>query len=395
MVAIVSVFVVGCHKADKAEPTTEPAAAAEGPTTRATLSADAVRRYGVVVGHAERRTLVPTVTVPARVSFDLEHVSHVGVAVTGRVAELRVRLGDAVSAGDVLMTVDSPDVGEAEADYLQKRAAAAVAGPAVTRARASVERAERLMHDSQGVTLTEVQRRQGELATAEGAAHTADAALTAARGRLRMLGVGDDVVTAIDDKGTVDSRYTVRSPLAGHIVRQEVTRGELVRPDQPSLMTVADLSTLWVIADVPQVDVGGVGVGAKARVLSAGPAVVATVAYIAPQVEELTRTAQVRLAVTGPTPLRAGMFVRAEIETRGGGEPVVAVPDGAVLMIDGTTCVFVPIGDGAFEKRPVAVGPAVGGWVPIVSGLGDGDAVVVSGGFILKAELGKGSVEED
>jgi cobalt-zinc-cadmium efflux system membrane fusion protein len=191
-------------------------------------------------------------------------------------------------------------------------------------------------------------------------------------------------------------------------VQREVTLGELVSPDREYLMVLADATKLWVLADVPETRLTQVHVGAQAwiSVGSLGEPgarrIEGVVTYIPPFVDPTTRTAQVRIEVpvTGPT-LRPGMFAQAEIAAAdpdaATAPPVVAVPEGAIQTVDGGPAVFVPVeGEpGAFQKRAVAVGPAVAGLVPVHSGLAEGERYVSAGTFILKAELGKGAAAHE
>ena len=130
-----------------------------------------------------------------------------------------------------------------------------------------------------------------------------------------------------------------------------------------------------------------------------------TVAFIAPVVDPTTRTAQVRIevprAALGNGAMKPGMFAQVEIVAAepGGAEPVpqVAVPQEAVQTVEGGPAVFVPVAGepNTFQKRALSVGPAVGGLVPVLAGLVEGERFVEAGSFILKAELGKGSAAHE
>jgi multidrug efflux pump subunit AcrA (membrane-fusion protein) len=143
-----------------------------------------------------------------------------------------------------------------------------------------------------------------------------------------------------------------------------------------------------------------VSVGAPARIsvpALAGLALDVTVSAIAPLVESATRTAEVRMEVPNESGrLSPGMFVGVEIESsaRHAG---LALPDAAVMEVEGRTCVFVPLepGSSTFCLHAVTVGPPVREWIPVKSGLKEGDLVVVSGAFLLKAELGKSSATHE
>ena len=188
-------------------------------------------------------------------------------------------------------------------------------------------------------------------------------------------------------------------------MEREITLGELMSPDREAIMVLADTTTLWVLADVPEATLAQVAVGAKAWVTIGSvesKRFEGQVAFVSPLVDPTTRTAQVRIEVPAKElALKPGMFAQVEIVAADGdaGEPqaVVAVPDESVQTVEGGPAVFVPVpGEpNTYAKRAVTVGRSVGGLVPIHSGLVDGEPFVVAGSFILKAELGKGSAAHE
>lgn len=378
-----------------------------------TLTGEALERYGILIGTARKIELRPTFVAPARVGFNADAMAHVGSPLRGRAAEIRVGLGDTVNRGDTLLMVESPELGQTQAEYFQKRIAAQSASPATELARVAWERAKGLYEQSQGISLTEVQKREAEYKAAAAAQRGAEAAVIGAENQLHLLGMTQDAIEELARTGEISPRYSVTAPIDGRVVAREVTQGELVGPDRSAdpLMVLADTRTLWVLADVPEahlhelakgargwvtVRTGGAGGGAKRFE--------GRVSYVAPMVDAATRTAQVRIEVEAETlegALRPGMFAQVEIESTDPTlpEPVsaIAVPDEAVQTVEGGPAVFVPVeGEpGTFAKRAVTVGRAVGGLVPILSGLEEGDEYVASGTFILKAELGKGSAAHE
>lgn len=372
--------------------------AADAHADEVTLSPEAIGRYGVKVDTARSLTLRPTIITPARVAFNNEAMAHVGSPLRGRVVEIKVRLGQEVTKGDELCVIESPELGEAQVDLLQKRVGVDSAGPAVDLARASWDRAKALHEQTQGTSLAEVQRREAEYKAAVAAQRAAAAAATGSENRLHLLGMSQAAVESLIKTGEVTPRYTIHAAISGQVVQREITQGELVGPDREELMILADLSNVWVIAAVPEAHLFDVVLGARAqvRVGSSDAAPIAgRVSFISPVVDVTTRTAQVRIEVmTDGVPIRPGMFAEVEIEIGpGAGAPVVAVPDVAVQTVEGGPAVFVPVEGEAstFARRAVTIGKPVGGMVPILTGLAAGETVVVSGSFILKAELGKGS----
>lgn len=379
------------------------------------LTADAIGRYGVKDESAQLWVLKPTVVTPARVAFNTEAMAHVGSPLRGRAVEVKVRLGDTVKAGQELVIIESPELGEAQAEYLQKKTAVITAGPAAELSKIAWERAKGLYEQSQGISLTEVQRREAEHKAAIANVKAAEASAMASENRLHLLGMTQEQVATLGATSEIAPRYAIRAAIDGQVVQREITLGELVGPDRESLMVLSDTRSLWVLADVPEALLAGITIGAKAWITigsttdrgteAAAPKFEGTVAFIAPLVDPTTRTAQVRIdvpaALENGLSLRPGMFAQAEIvATLPGGEdpaPVVAVPDEAIQTVEGGPAVFVPVANepNTYAKRAVTIGKPIGGLVPVYAGLVEGERFVIAGTFILKAELGKGSAAHE
>lgn len=372
------------------------------------LTGEAVERYGVRVGEAQMWALKPTFVAPARVGFNTEAMAHVGSFVRGRVVEIRVRLGDQVKKGDPLLVVESPELGQAQSDFLLKRSTAETAVPQADLAKAAWDRAKGLLDQSQGISLTEVQKREAEYKAAVANVKSAQASALAAENGLHLLGMDQEAVNNLVSTGEIAPKYTIRAAIDGQVVQREITLGELVNPDRESLMVLADTRVLWVLADVPEARLPSTSQGAQAWITvgsNMNNKYEGTVAFIAPVVDPTTRTAQVRIevprAALGNGAMKPGMFAQVEIVAAepGGAEPVpqVAVPQEAVQTVEGGPAVFVPVAGepNTFQKRALSVGPAVGGLVPVLAGLVEGERFVEAGSFILKAELGKGSAAHE
>ncbi len=369
------------------------------------LTAEAVISNGIKIEAAARHVLVPTLTAPARVAFNAEAMAHVGSPLMGRVSDLRARLGDDVKKGDVLLIVESPELGGAQSDFLQKRAAASAAGPSVELAKSSYERAKALYDKSEGIALTEVQKRESEFRAADAARAIATAAAEGAENRLHLFGMDQAAVDLLAKTTEITPHFAVTAPISGRVIQREVTLGELVSPEKEALLVLAGMDTLWVLADVPEARLAEIAVG-NASVVTVGTGKGAifrgAVSMISPAVDPTTRSAQVRIEVKegAAATLRPGMFARVEIETGDKAterEAVLAVPDEAVQTVEGVPSVFVPIAgdETAFARRAVRIGAPFGGMIPILAGLAEGERIVVAGSFILKAELGKGSAEDE
>lgn len=386
-------------EADKPGKTDEAKAPAE-----VALTPEAVTKYGIQVQEAKLQVLTPTFVAPGEVAFNAERMSYVGTPIAGRVAELKARVGEEVKKGDVLIVLHSDDFAAAQSDYLQKQTAAVVAAPTADVTRSAYDRAKRLYDDDRGQTLslTEVQKREAEYRAADGNLRQAQSAVAGARNRLQVLGMEDDAVKKLEGGGLIGSDFAIRAPIDGQVIERLVTLGELVRPEKQSLITVADLSTVWVLADVPDFRLKTLTLGAAARIKTGEGTtpLEGKVSYLPPQLDAKTRTAEVRIEVRNASgSLRAGEFTQVEIEAGKQGpdaNPVLAIPDEAVQTLDGKPSVFVPVDgkENTFVPKAVVVGPAVGGLVTVEAGLKPGQRFVGSGTFILKADLLKSSVED-
>jgi len=367
-----------------------------------TLSEDALARYGIAVEPVQAVTLTPKVSAPGHLALPQGAVARVGSPLSGRIVALPVRSGDAVARGDTLLVIESSDLVAAQSDYLQRRTVAVTTGPAVELARNALERARELHERVQGVALAEVQRREGELRSAERDHELARAAESAARNELALLGMSADAIHGLEQTGTVEPRLALTAPIAGRVVQMSATLGELVDPQKDRLIVLGDLGTLWAVAEVSESRLAEVALGATAVVTVpalANHSARGTVESIAAVLEASTRTAEVRVELDNERgAMLPGMFVQVEIESSlGAGAPVLALPDAAVLTIEGRPSVFVPLAPGAstFCKHAIEIGAPVGDMIPVLFGLEAGELVVVAGTFRLKAEHGKAAAEHE
>jgi cobalt-zinc-cadmium efflux system membrane fusion protein len=205
-----------------------------------------------------------------------------------------------------------------------------------------------------------------------------------------------------DDHRRDTSLIALRAPVSGTVTERLVNAGAGIEAGKP-LFTIANLSTVWVIANVPEAQVSRLRIGAAARISSAalgGEARSGRITYIDPQLDEATRTAKARVELANPgEQLKGGMFVEVEFQTgaaEAAGEELV-IPDEAVQRIGERTVVFTPReGEaGHFEVRDVEVGGVAAGQRRIINGLKAGERVVTRGSFALKTQLLKGKLGED
>jgi cobalt-zinc-cadmium efflux system membrane fusion protein len=297
---------------------------------------------------------------------------------------VEAELGEAVRRGQTLATIDSIELGQAKAAFLQARAREELA-------RDNLER-ERSLHADRISS-------EQDFLTARAAHREAVAELRTAEETLHLYGLSQTQVDELTYDDPRASLYPVRAPFTGTVVERHATLGELVTPER-NLFTIGDLSRVWVWIDVYERDLARVHLddGVEVRV-SAYPEQVfrGVVSYLSSRVDGETRAVRARLDVDNADGrLRPGMFARAVLSDphAAGGDtlaaPGLAVPEAAVVREGGESVVFVALaGEHRFERRRVRTGREVGGWTEILAGLAAGEQVVVEGAFVLKSEMSK------
>lgn len=335
------------------------------------LSAEELKRAGVRVEPIEESELSGELLLTATVQPNQDALAHVAPRVPGRIVAVYAKLGDLVRAGQPLVLLDSLEVGEAQSAYLQAASEAKLAA-------AAFERAEKL-HAEQVMPTKDWQRARSEHEKTR-------AQLAAATDKLRMLGVAPK-----SDRAA--STFPVASPIGGTITHKHAVLGELAKPDE-SLYTVADLSTLWIEANVAEKDLAAVKRGSAAKVkVAAWPeeAFPGRVAYVGATLDKETRTVLARIEVPNRDGrLKPEMFATVVIPTDAALKSL-ALPESAVTLVQGLPTVFIEEGEG-FEPRAVELGARAGGKVAIKSGLKPGELVAVEGVYALKARALKSQI---
>ena len=230
------------------------------------------------------------------------------------------------------------------------------------------------------------QQRLGESSVpgvAKGGAELADAA----RQRLRSLDVSADEIATLERTGSTRRTITLRSPVSGLVVQKNAFEGMKVSPAD-RLYEIADLSRIWILAEVYEKDLAAVRVGLPARVVlpdQPGREWLGTVSFMSPTVKPETRTAEARIELSNADGvLKPDMF--ADVSLEGSPASVLPVPESAVVQTGERTLVFVDKGQGHYEPREISIGERVSGGYRVRSGLVAGERVVVSANFLLDSE---------
>ena len=299
----------------------------------------------------------------ARIAFDDRKLAALGPPVQGRVSSIEVVAGDRVEKGALLLTLRAPDIAAASAQLTEAKTARQLA-------ERNAERAKLLLEHG---------------ASSQAESQQADAALAQAQAEERRA---SDVLNAFGGSHG-SNEYQLRSPIAGVVVERNVAVGTEVHADQDKpLLTVADLSTLWVMADVYEQDIARIHVGDEARVhvpSFAHEEPVGRITYIGNTIDPITRVAVARIEIANPDlSLRPGMF--ANVQVKGLSDGVVDIPIAAVLARRDQFFVFTKNPNGTFVQREVRPGEQHGEHVQILSGIAPGDPVVTEGAILLDAE---------
>lgn len=311
------------------------------------LAPQRVQLIGLKTARAERRPVADPLRLVGYVTPDETRIAEIQVRAAGWIQELYVNeTGQKVGKGEPLLSLYSPELYQAWQDYQVAR------------------KAELLTSDS---TLKAIKREVTE----------------ASLRRLRFFGLTD---TDIEQGGTSGSNLTIRSPFSGYVLAKSVQAGQYIGPGQ-SLLTVADLSTVWVLAEVYERDMGRVDVGDSATISVSGVESMLNgrVSFIYPTVSADTRTTRFRLEVSNHSmALRPGMY--ADVAVAKDASATLAVPADAVLDGGETQYVFVVHEGSHFVPRTVTLGVRGDDWVEVVSGIMEGSEVVTSANFLIDSE---------
>lgn len=331
------------------------AAAASGIEGLATVRIQPERKQliGVQLGPVERKEVSRTIRAVGRVEYNEKALSAVSLKFGGWIEELYLKAtGDLVKKGEPLFAIYSPDLLEAQRNYLLALGAAKAQG-----------------------------------AAAAGLGPSLDQSLLSARERLLLWDIGVEELDEIESTGEPQTRLVVRSKVDGVVTEKNVVQGTFAEPGK-DLYRVADLSMVWINADIYEYEVPLVKAGVEAKVhLSSLPEEFLTgkVVFVYPYLDQETRTVRARLEFENRDGrLKPGMYATVSVMVPLGEQ--IVVDDGAILDSGARQIAFVEIEEGRFEPRQVKVGPRVDGLVVVLDGLKEGEKVVTSGNFLIDSE---------
>jgi len=318
------------------------------------LSPERLQEIGVTSTTAEVKDVNDDLSVPGNVDIDEERISYVQTRFPGWIQDVQANATyQYVAAGQRLFTIYSPDIVSSEQEYLLAR-----------------QNEKAFAQDSHGM-----------------AAHDSGWLQKAAEERLLQFGVPAKVIADLQQSGKVQRNIAIDSPVSGYITERNALPNAYVQPDT-KLYTIADLSTVWVYANVSQNDVGRLKPGDSAQVTVdayPGRKFNGRIDQILPQVDMATRTVRVRLVLRNPgVALKPGMYVNVAIAVPLGKQ--LMLPASAVLQTGTRDLVFIDHGGGNLEPREVETGQQVDDSVVVLKGLKAGERVVNSANFLVDSE---------
>jgi RND family efflux transporter MFP subunit len=330
------------------------ATAAPSPPGRILITPERQQLIGVRLGQAAMESASRTIRVVGKVAMDETRVVKIHPRVEGWIETVYADfMGQSIRKGQPLLSIYSPELLATEQEYLLAL------------------KAKQIMSHS----------------SMSGAVTDSDTLVRAARRRLELWDVTDEQIEELHHTLKPSATVTLYSPASGYIIARNAYERQRVTPDT-ELYTVADLSRVWIMADVFEDDARSIALGEVARVVltySGGQSMPARVDYVQPSIDPATRTLKVRLGLDNPgLALKPEMF--ADVEFRVSTPPRLMVPSGAVLDSGLAKTVFVDHGDGYFEPRQVETGDEFNDKVEILSGLTPGERIVTSGTFLIDSE---------
>ncbi|MDD5613299.1 MAG: efflux RND transporter periplasmic adaptor subunit, partial [Gallionella sp.] len=292
---------------------------------------------------------------------------------------IRAELGQRVRRGDILATLNSTELSAAQLTYLKALSQEGLQQRAVSRAK--------LLFEADVISAAELQKRESELLQAQ-------AERLASNDQLRVLGMTEGDIRHLSDSRSVHSISSVISTQEGVVIERKVTQGEVVQPAD-ALFTVADLSHVWLVAEIPEQQAALVKVGdtTEAEVSAlAEQFTLGKLIFVSDTVKPETRTVTVRMDVENPERhLKPGML--ASMLIRGAAQQRVVIPVVAVVREDNRDYVFVQLDAQRFQLRQVRLGQEHAGVVPVLEGLSEGERIVVEGAFHLNNERRRKELE--
>jgi cobalt-zinc-cadmium efflux system membrane fusion protein len=376
LIILAALSLYGCtdetSKANSTPATEQHTQPAAEPTGKVVMLDESMMK-NIMVTELKEKTLPQVLTATGKVQFNEEQMARILTPVSGQVQQLHVKIGDSLRAGAVLFFIHSREVAAALDEYNESQ-----------KDRDLAEKTQAMTQDlfaHQAASRMALQQAENDLAKAK-------ARVTRTAETLRALGVE---LREGQPSTEASARVPVRSPLNGTVIERAVTEGQFVQPDNTPLVTIADLSAVWVTADIFERDLHLVRPGQKAEVATTAypeQRFVARVAHVSDVVDATTRTVKVRFLVANPDGrLKPEMFASVSLFLNEA-KPTLTIAPQAVFTEGGHTFAYVKTGERDFARRPIETAPS-GDELKVLSGLQAGEFVVSDGALMLRLQEDK------
>ena len=348
-----------------------------------------VKSANIVSVAVESRTQALVLQVNGRLTANEDRTWHVDSFTEGRILKLFANVGDRVTAGQLVAQMHSHEVHESRSEYQRAKTDLAKLQSQRSYAVRTRDRMKRLL-ELKAASVEQAEHAESQWRDAEAAVKNAQIELE--RTRVHLVGFLD--VPAEDDE---EDAVPIKTRNAGTVIKRETSVGAVVKAAD-GVYVVSDLTSVWMIAALPEDQLGKVRVGMNAQVkVQAYPDEVfaGKIVRLGDQLDVETRTVPVRITLGNQgQKLRPEMYAVAEIGA-GGVTDAIVMPQAALQDFNGQAVVFVDLGDGKYVVRPVRTGRVQGASVEVLEGLVAGDRVVSRGAFVLKSQMFKSSLAEE
>lgn len=375
--SFVTLLVAGCQNEELPDPPEKHVKAEEADSNTIFIRPDLRQR--IKTGKPFFTDIADKLSVPGQIKVHEQKLVRVGASFTGRIVEVYVQLGDNVEAGAKLARIASPELTQAQLAYLRANSLAVLAKRAAVRAKQ--------LFAGDVISAAELQRRESEL-------QVSNAELSAAKDQLRLMGVDNGAISDLTKHGQILPSVEITAPSSGTVIERNVALGQVVQPSD-QLFTLADLSVLWVVGDVPEHAAHFVEQGQRVeiRVPALGDTYFdGTIIFVADIVNPLTRTVMVRTEVdNSERRLRPDMLATVHIAEHA--RERLVIPEGAVVREHNHDHVFVAREDGGFTLTSVELDESINQLRPVLDGLTPDQLIIVEGAFHLNNERKRTDLE--
>jgi cobalt-zinc-cadmium efflux system membrane fusion protein len=354
------------------------------------ISSEKQKEWGIMTGSPFLQNISSQITLPGSLSLDQNKTAHITSFVHGQISDISTDLGKKVRRGQTLVTINSPDFGKAQADFLETRAA-------LNLSQQEYDRAKRL-REEKAIEEREYLRRKAEydkLSTEYGALGSALHSYGITHEQIDALIAKCDALEEAEYKCEIaDPNLAILSPLSGTVIFRDAIIGAHIEPEN-ILFTVSDLSTLWAILDAYEKDIPHIRKDSHVHILSPlypEKKFPGKITYIGETIDPKLRTVKVRVELPNTEGLlKPNMYIQGILQNQTQSNNVLTVPEEAVQNMDGKKVVFVMESQGIFAARDVQIGNKIGFRRIITEGLKPEDYIVLEGAFTIKTELKKGT----